>query len=246
MNDIDLVAEYNFGKKNLLVSGCSFTSGIGDMTGKNTWCRYLKSLGSFDTIYDCSWSGAGNTHIKNSIMHMIETNPEIRPDNTTIIVMWSGYDRDDLLIAKDCVVRGHTAYEFNKNVATGYTGGTNGNGNMIFDVTSVKKLKNLYSRALENYLIVVGLEKYLQSLGFDFVFCEFSTGGEISDDNFDPVLYLEPVLKDRFIKTVRQVVPNIGDWSKNGGLQADRYHPNDEHQLSWTKEVLIPFLLKSD
>ena len=239
----DLAVEQNLGKKNLLVSGCSFTSNV-EIDSIDSWPYYLRDLGGFEMVYDCSWAGCGNYHIHNSIIHAIETETDLRSDNTVVVVMWSGYDRDDFVIDPGCAGINKSLFLFNETAGSGYTGGLSGTGNMLLNVENVKKIKSLYSRSLENYLMIQGLAKYLQALHFPSVFCEFSTGGTTKDNNFDPVLYLEPVLQDRFVGLVRQVTPNLGSWAKQN-TKTDGYHPTADQHLSWTRSVLLPYVMQT-
>ena len=64
----------DFGYKNLLVSGCSFTMSEGRHL---SWPYFLRQLGSFENLIDCACNGAGNYHIHHSTIWKIENNPSI-------------------------------------------------------------------------------------------------------------------------------------------------------------------------
>ena len=92
---------HDFGIKNLIVSGCSFTYNNHE-TSASTWPYYLKDLGGFDQVLDCSMPGAGNYHIASSLQWAIEMqNPD--PTNSLVIVMWSGNDRDDYICPQSII-----------------------------------------------------------------------------------------------------------------------------------------------
>lgn len=241
----EFAVEQNLGMKNLLVSGCSFTKNVSS-NSIDTWPYYLRDLGGFENVYDCSWPGCGNYHIHNSIINAIETEPDLTPDNTVVVVMWSGYDRDDFVIDPRSLSR--SAFLFNKEVGSGYTGGLLGSSNLMVNIENIKKIKSPQSRALENYMLMQSLAGYITARGFKYVFTEFSTPGKMLDANIDPVLYLPQPLQQRFIDLVRNLSPNIGDWSLpelnhyRDNKEGDGYHPHPKQHLDWTRSVLLPYL----
>ena len=131
------------------------------------------------------------------------------------------------------------------------TGGLLGDGNLIVNIENIKKIKNQASRALENYILIQSLAGYLDARGFQYVFTEFSTPGQMKDTNFDPVPYLPIKLRQPFINLLRCLTPNLGDWSlpelehykKNKG--GDGYHPDADQHLSWCRQVMLPYILLS-
>ena len=105
--------------KNLLASGCSFTYN-NSTTDLCSWPYYLRDLGNFEAVYNVAQSGAGTTHIFNSIVNEIETNSKINPDDTQVIVMWSGLTRTDTIATQDITAPWHhmSNYHFNERFAT--------------------------------------------------------------------------------------------------------------------------------
>lgn len=79
----------------LIVSGCSFTYNNHDSFAAS-WPYYLKDLGGFTQVLDCSLPGAGNQHISNSLLWALNID-QPDPKNSLIVVMWSGNDRDDYI-----------------------------------------------------------------------------------------------------------------------------------------------------
>jgi hypothetical protein len=229
------------GYKNLIVGGCSFTYNH-NQQHVHTWPYYLRDLGGFENIYDTSCPGVGNNHIHRSIVTLIDTT-NIVPIDTLVVVMWSGYDRDDYLVDPRAVVAGHpNQYSYTDNVSLGITGGELGDPNVVVNLDNIKKIKNYHSRALENYIAIQSLYSYLTCYGFKCVFTEFSDPGTMRDSNFDPVPVLPSNMSEKFVKLTRQITPTLGKWALPT-LDGDVYHPNPNHQLSWTKEVLLPYLV---
>jgi len=244
--------ERRLGYQNLVVSGCSFTNNFNPQH-VHTWPYYLRDLGGFQQVWDGSCSGAGNNHIARSIVAGIELG-DFDPADTLVVVMWSGYDRDDFLVDPKVVDQSNLTtapqdyFNYTNEVALGMTGGLLGAGNLLVGLENIKKIKNPQSRALENYIVIQSLAGYLDSRNYRYVFTEFSTPGTMQDTNFDPVAHLPQKLQQPFTKLVRSLTPNLGDWSlpelayykeHKGG---DGYHPDSDQHLSWTRSVLLPYL----
>ena len=228
----------NFGFKNLLVSGCSFTAGEG------CWPYFLKQLGSFENLIDCACNGAGNYHIHHSTIWEIENNPELTPENTLVVIMWSGYDRDDVIVDPRSIDKTHGCqYQYNDQAWLAITGGDGGNPNTVVPLTTLGKIKNLTSRAIDNYILISSLYHYLTAKKFKFVFTEFYTpSGVVKDTNFEPTQHLGQ-LSQNFTDLVRQVKPNLGDYAKV--LSSPTKHPSSTQQLAWAKYILLPHLINS-
>ena len=247
--------ECDLGYRDLIVSGCSFTNNF-NKQHVHTWPYYLRDLGGFEQVWDGSCSGAGNNHIARSVITCVELG-DFDPTDTLVVVMWSGYDRDDFLVdprlvnQKNLKTAPQDYFNYTDDVAIGMTGGLLGDGNLIVNIENIKKIKNQASRALENYILIQSLAGYLDARGFQYVFTEFSTPGQMKDTNFDPVPYLPIKLRQPFINLLRCLTPNLGDWSlpelehykKNKG--GDGYHPDADQHLSWCRQVMLPYILLS-
>lgn len=228
----------DFGFDNLLVSGCSFTSTTDPENP--SWPHHLREMAGFRDLIDLSCSGAGNTHIHHSVIWELERNKELNPSNTFIVIMWSGYDRDDIIVDPIAIDQAHgSQYQYAPHAWLAITGGVGGVSNTIISIDAVKKIKNLTSRSIENYVLITGLYHYLTSRGFRFVFTEFATPTSEYDLNFEPTVYLGD-LSDAFRQLVRQVQPNLGDYSAVGSRP--NRHPAPDDYESWCRSVLIPFI----
>jgi hypothetical protein len=231
--------EYNFNKNFLLVGGCSFTNQF-DKKHCVSWPLYLRDLGGFQQLIDCSFPGAGNQHIHNSVIAELEQSTDLDATNTLVIVMWSGWDRDDFVADPDSINQSYcnsSVYQYNQHACAAVTGGLLGKGNLLINIDSVKKIKNNYSRALENYLYITSLKHYLVSRGFKFVFTEFA------DTNLELAKLLDPLLYQNYTSMVRKIEPTLGSYNQNYlNLSADGLHPAPEVHLRWTREILLPYL----
>jgi hypothetical protein len=238
---------YNFGLKNLIVSGCSFTYN-NHATSATTWPYYLRDLGGFEQVLDCSLIGAGNHHISNSLLWAL-TNDRPDPKESLIVVMWSGCDRDDYI----CPVLPTTnqyPFKFNYSdvVCTELTGGFN-NDNTIRAQYSNQALQNLAktktheSRAIENYLYIANTWHCLKNLGYKFIFLDFLDVNLPSRTrHFDIKKYLPDLINQNLDQMIESVMDLHTYALKNDLLSEDDFHPTPNGHLGWTKQVLIPHL----
>ena len=235
--------EHDFGFKNLIVSGCSFTYNNHD-TAAVTWPYYLKDLGGFEQVLDSSMPGAGNHHISNSLQWALENH---RPDikDSLVIVMWSGNDRDDYI----CPRANTTAYPFefcyDVDVVSGITGGSSadsrGNTNNIFKEFS--KTKTAKSRAVENYLHILNLWNYLMVNGYKFVFLDYLDRSVASrTQDFDLAQCLPAGPKTQLDSMITKLV-TPHEWAiRHDQLSSDDFHPSPKGYLEWTRRALLPYL----
>ena len=82
--------------KKLVVSGCSFTHN--NHHDKCAWANLLADWSGM-TIVNLATPGAGNEHIANSLILYLEKN-KLDPSNTLVMAMWSGIDRNDLIVSR--------------------------------------------------------------------------------------------------------------------------------------------------
>jgi hypothetical protein len=229
----------DLGYQYLLTSGCSFTNN-NSQEHCISWPLYLRDLGNFQEVFNCSYPGSGNQHIHYSTICEIELNEKLSPENTLVVIMWSGWDRDDFVVMPEAVDQTYfnsISYRYTNEVMTGLTGGVSGVGNLIVNVDSVKKIKNEYSRSLENYLHIVSLQNYLVAKGFNYVFTE------LNDNNLEIATLLPDSMYQKYTQIVRQLKPTLGTYNQDYlALSFDGVHPCPEVHLKWTRNVLLPFL----
>ena len=230
---------HRVGYSNLIVSGCSFTFNNHE-TSSASWPYYLRDIGGFNQVYDCSLPGAGNYHIANSLQWCLETDP-IDPSDSLVVVMWSGNDRDDYAMPISNDTKNYPFhFNYSKDVVSGITGGS-----AKWNVGNVKEYcvpKSKESRAIENYLIINSMYHYLKSKGFKFVFLDFLKG--ISRTNhFDLTTYL-PTKPKRTYKEMFTSITDLHEWAiRNDFLESDDLHATVDGQLDWTRKVLHPYLV---
>jgi hypothetical protein len=231
---------YKIGFKNLIVSGCSFTYNNHNSVAV-TWPYYFRDLGGFDYLLDCSLPGAGNYHIANSLQWALE-NDCPAADDSLVVVMWSGCDRDDYICPSSNDNKKYPfSFNYSDSVIGGITGGIGGKGNTIDGLTALGHTKTSESRAIENYLYINSLWHYLKSSGYKFIFLNFLDSNLPSrTQQFDITEYLPTTVKNQY-NSIMTDVPSLYNWAlKNDLLENDLFHPTPSGHLEWTKKILLP------
>lgn len=227
---------HNFGMKNLIVSGCSFTYNNHE-TSATTWPYYLRDLGGFDQVLDCSLPGAGNHHIANSLQWALEVESP-NPMDSLVVVMWSGCDRDDYICPEENIKPYPFKFNYSKNIVSAISGGSINDA-----LSSLAQTKNLDSRAIENYLYINGLWNYLKNLGYPFVFLNFLDGNLPSRTrHFDITKHLPTAIKNQYNSMLTKITDPYTWALKNNLLTDDDFHPSPDGHLDWTQKVLLPKL----
>jgi len=232
---------HDFGIKNLIVSGCSFTYNNHN-TSAVAWPYYFRDIGGFEQVLDTSMPGAGNQHIANSLQWAIEID-QPDPADSLVIVMWSGNDRDDYI----CPIENDNnnypfTFNYSNKVVSGITGGLLGCGNTLKGLVDLGKTKSLESRAIENYLIISSLYNFLQNKGYKFIFLDYLDRSLPSRTKDFEIL---PLLPSNLAKNLKNMLtPNTNDlytWSLGRNyLSDDLIHPTPDGHLNWAKKILLP------
>ena len=163
---------------NLVVSGCSFTTNEHVPDGSNwNWANILAKDTGMD-IHNLATAGAGNTHIANSIILYLAQHPELTPENTLVMAMWSGAGRIDLLTSTEFkpLNKVAAACVYNSKVAC-LPGGNWWNVRIpSLEANTVKNLARMsssYSFALASWLEIQKLENFLKCKEFTYRFTSF-------------------------------------------------------------------------
>ena len=228
---------------NLLVGGCSFTYNNSEKHIV-TWPYYLRDLCNFNSVIDCSLPGAGNYHISQSVMWSIECN-NFDPDKTLVIVMWSGFQRDDCIIDSGMLNDYPFVFNYTKNTVSAITGGIGGNGNTKINfLNNLEQFKTTESRSIENFLYINSLNNFLQNKNFNFLFLNYLDYTLPNRSNEKNILNSLPKqIQNRYKQIMDTNVENIYKFClKNNLLTDDDFHPSPDGHLEWTKMHLVPYL----
>ena len=225
--------------QNLLVSGCSFTYNNSDQH-ICSWPYYLRDLAGFEQVYDCSQSGAGNNHVFNSTINEIETNPDIRADNTLVIVMWSGLTRTDVIATPDITREWHhmSNYNFNDSFAT-LSLFNDARGSTPVDqlCRTYKKIVSVDAQVYESLIRMITLRAYLDQKRFRSV--------ALSWKDPEPEYRnrcIAPAIVESALQTLDTGVEYLGSYAKRLGLNQPDEHPTPDGYLNWTRDCLLPEL----
>ena len=235
----------DFGFKNLVVGGCSFTYTITGPQVPTTWPYYFRDLSSIHKVFSCALPGAGNYFISQSIIWGLETK-KLPPDETLVVVMWSGHDREDEIFSSDAINNNaNFVYQFTDKVCHVSTGGTSREGDsnsQWFGYRDIHKFKSLESRAVENAIWKIGLKRYLDALGYQSIFVNFlDPTFPNRSDNFDIVKFLPDPIKTTYNSIMDPVQDLYSFCLKNMLLSDDDFHPSPNGHLAWTRNVLLPY-----
>lgn len=238
-------AEKDFGIKNLVVSGCSFTYN-NSTEHLCAWPFYLRDLGSFESVFDTSLPGAGNSHISKSLRWDLMSSL-LSADDTLIIVMWSGNDRDDFVCDNLCLNSYPVRYTYIEGVSSAISGGsaTKSQGNVDFDWQLLQTKKSKQSRAIENYLEICSLRDFLDLQKYRYVFLNYlDTKLPSLTRDFNIIDYLPEAARQDYHNMFLDI-ETIYQWAlKRDLLMNDDFHPTPDAHLGWTKQILIPALCK--
>jgi hypothetical protein len=243
--EFDNPLQYDFGIKNLIVSGCSFTFNNSNVDAC-TWPYYLKTLGGFDRVMDSSLPGAGNYHIDTSLRWNLMQKP-VDPRDSLVIVMWSGNDRDDFIASIDQLNDYPFRHYYTKNSTTAISGGLDPTaiGNTVLSYKVVSGIKDQSSRSIENFLYITGLYAWLEQQGYKFVFLDYTDKTiPCRSLDFDIRLHL-PLFAQKELNRILVKHNNLYNFAvKENFLDDDEYHPKADGHLAWTRKILIPLLQK--
>ena len=216
---------------NLLVSGGSYVWNNSE-DHVCTWPYVLKDLADFKEVYDCSQSGAGPTHVFNSIINEIETNKNLNADNTMIIVMLSDMSITDTITTTDITKSWHhmSNYAFDEKFSTL----TLFKDPQDLSHASLTKLCVEYAKHIdfdaqiyENLIKIKALQSYLNEKNFQTIYLTWKES-EVQELNN----YLDQI-------------ESLDIWTERNNMRIPGDgHPTPEAHLRWTKKILIPYLEK--
>jgi len=236
--------------KNLVVNGCSYTSEI--IT--KTWVTPLRE--NYSKTTNLASIGAGNSYITKSTIDYLEY-ANLNPEDTTVIIMWSGIGRKDLLISEEQYRNLGKSYDYiiTKTNKTYYlfSGGLSGSWlenrdtkNIFWNIYKQTDPLSLCKESLFNFIM---LENYLQNKGYKYIFTNFFNCWDVDSEStlagdysighfckndsglFKNIKYENWLLNDQ-----------LGDYAHNKNSLDDTGHPTESCHKQWSNEILQPFI----
>ena len=189
-------------------------------------------------MFDCSQSGAGSNHIFNSIINEIETTPELTPDDTLVVIMWSGLTRTDVISTPDITRPWHfiSNYNFNDSFST-LSIFNNADGKTLLDdlCRQYKRLVDPNAQIYESLLKIIALDAYLKQKGFKHIFVSWKDPA-LDTDHIDSPLV-------NTVNSLLDPVRYLDEYAKANQQKETDGHPTPNGYLGWTRECLIPYLI---
>lgn len=246
---------YNSRFKQLIVSGCSFTHNNHSMPC--TWPNVLASWAGWD-IANLAMPGAGNTHIKNSvILYLEKTKPRV--NDTLIIVMWTGPERIDWITDrnrsnfKSQYPQEYRYTEQNESTVGGSWWATAPRTQLSKTLVEYSKFQSNSSLALNSWLQIQDLENYLKINGYNYYFTSWFDYRDTVDGanrwiDFGQELDNLSLSLDQTQWIPEDPASTLGQWIHNHPefQLEDKFHPDRAGHEAWTKEILVPELIKKN
>ncbi len=222
--------------KNLIVNGCSFT-----YETPTSWATTIQKY--LEPVYynNLAFSGAGNTYICNGTVELLES-IKLPPNETLVIIMWSGIGRKDIRISNDWVDQfefTNHGYLFSGGVGAGWT--HNKVTRQLFekwyslsDEESMCKDSVVHFKLLESYLNLKGY-RYLFTSYFDYwLSTKFNW---ISGDICIPYSF-----KEYNYDYSNWITPCLGEYAYNKNGLDKTFHPTQDCHQQYAEEIILPFL----
>lgn len=242
--------------KYLVVSGCSFTHN----NHQESHCVWANTLAVWTnmTINNLAIPGAGNTHIKNSVILHLEKNKP-NPADTLVLVMWSGPERIDW-ITDQSLSNFKEKYPFeyqytdkNELVLGGAWWATDKKDHVNRTIREYSKYQSNSSLALNSWLQIQDLENYLKCNNYEYYFMSwFNYKDPVDNKNrwidFDKELEKMSLFRSTDRWLVDNIDSSLGRWTQNRPeyLVEDKIHAGWRGHEAWLNEVLIPELLQKN
>lgn len=245
--------------KNFVANGCSFTEHVDHPDGiTKTWATYLAKELQVDNHVNLASSGVGNDYICHSTINYLEANNLI-PQQTLVIVMWSGPTRIDFPISGDwyqqikfneysCCTTDHNGHWINSGGMAGSWRNYDISKNVFGYLYRITDPVDLAMQSLRYFIL---LESYLKQKGYRFLFTSFinywSTDNEypllsVGEYNLGWLCKEQNIYKNFDFDNWVFVNSNkdcIGEFAWDELSNGDA-HPRDEMHQRFVKEILLP------
>jgi hypothetical protein len=239
--------------KNIIVSGCSFTQ---TPVGHKNWSVYLRDRIPEVDYVNYARSGGGNNYITDSmIKYLLQAQPD--PQETLIMVMWTGVSRIDLNIGQEYYdLLGDWANKESVGpdryvCSTGIGGAWPSLPRSLFE--EIYKAMDYRALACNTLLQIVSLKNFLENHGYAYKFMSYVNYWQDLPDWYTPNLDFSithyagdnPLLKDlgdHWI-WVNENKDCLYEFAKSHNmLLDDEFHPTQEAQKLFFEQVIQPHI----
>jgi hypothetical protein len=228
---------------NLLVAGCSYTWNNSEDTAV-TWPYYLRDIAGFDQVFDCSQSGTGANLSFSSVVNELESNQNLTPQNTLVIIMWSELTRTDIIAPFDLVdqvsnMETHV-FDADRQLSALSLFNTQPEWSKHSEIEKLRKQHILLisdqAKVFDSLLKIIATHNYLQNRKFKSVFLRWEPWNRAE-------LINNPLVQK--VQNLISPVESLGAYTNRSGTRIPNDgHPTPDSQLNWSKDVLIPYLVR--
>jgi hypothetical protein len=239
--------------KNFLTSGCSFTHGAG-----HDWPSVIAEKYNPAWHRNLAMPGAGNYYIAESIIQCLN-NERFNPEETLVIIMWSGYYRLDLQVTEEFFnMLDHYPYKkkiYKNNYV--FSGGQMGGWqndlllNNLFKSSYAVINHEILANETLNHMLRTRL--FLEHHGYNYKFLSFFnfwqdghelvTRQDYSLKKFNNLLY-DQVLKANWIFNDDKKNCFYEFVKERGLFLGDNFHPNNQGHKEFAYEYIMPHIKK--
>jgi hypothetical protein len=221
------------------------------------WANTLATWSGM-TINNLAIPGAGNTHIKNSvILHLEKTRPD--PKTTLIMVMWTGPERVDWITDqrasnfKNIYPFEYSYTEHNELTLGGSWWANTKTDHLNEIIRNYSKYQSNSSLSLSNWLQIQDLKNYLKLHNYNYCFTSwFNYSDPVDNKNrwieFDAELDKLGLSIDKTQWLANHITDSLGRWTANRPeyLLEDKLHAGWQGHEAWLRSVLVPELIEKN
>ncbi len=241
--------------QNLVTSGCSFTAG-------NSWPNVIQKITNIPNLFNLGSPGSGNRYIANSVIDTIQYN-KLTPENTLVLVMWSGPGRLDERICGEYWYL-LDDYFYKANLTHGedgywvHSGGRSGCWLDHRETTKLFQQKYIVSDPIslckETLAYMLFLENFLQNHKFNYRFMSYlnywshDRESVLPNGDFSLTYFCEQLPAYQAINFDQWIFVNDRKDSlyefcfENQWLGDDNYHPNLIGHREFVQKIILPHL----
>jgi hypothetical protein len=243
--------------KNLVVNGCSFT----DDRECKTWASEVANSYPDLNYFNLASGAAGNNYILDSTINFLEQQ-RLDPNNTLVLIMWSGIGRKDMQISGEWWYHLTKDYPVGRKLNDCYYIFSGGMSNSWRDNLTTRKIFDWYYKlsdpetlCQESLMNFLHLENYLQVRNYNYRLTNYvncwnrgnqsnSNGGDYSIAYFsakNPVYQNMDFTNWFFVNDQKEC---LSEFATNMGQLDETGHPTELAHKKFAQQVVNPVLKK--